>query len=308
MQPKFSVIIAVYNGAETIGRAIESVLTQTYPAHELIVVNDGSTDSTKSEVECFAGRVKYVYQTNAGVAAARNKGVENASGDWLAFLDADDLYYPDRLLWHAELINKEAELDFLTGDQEYRQPDGVLIRTSMKSTTAGQRMLDKAGDHRSVIMELGDFTAFIEDHFGDTHTLSLPRRTFVELGGYPVGFKVAEDVHLLIRLCAISKRVGVICEPMAVYYVHQQSATRKNPLESQRLSVETLETLSGELVGVPDQVLSGYQGRMRLARLNLAYALLKKGQRMKAIQAVLPSLWAQPGGQTMRDLISIIRG
>lgn len=301
-------IIAVYNGADTIGRAIESVLAQTHSAYEIIVVDDGSTDATKAEVDRFSGKVKYIYQPNAGVAAARNRGVECAGGDWLAFLDADDLYYPDRLLWHSEMICQHGDLDFLTGDQEYRKPSGELICTSMARTVAGKRMLQKADDDMCVIMELSDFSDFVEDHFGDTHTLSLPRQTFIDIGGYPVGYKIAEDVHLLIRLCAVSKRAGVICKPMAIYYVHEQSATRKNPLRSQEMSVETLKTLSGELDGAPAAVRRGYLARMRLARLDLAYALLKNGNRLKAINALLPSFWRRPGIRTMRDLLSIIRG
>src|ERR1051325_2823539 len=132
--PTISVVIPVYNGADTIARAIKSVLEQTYSPLECIVVDDGSTDDTGKVVASFGARVGYLRQANAGVSAARNAGVSRARGDWLAFLDADDWYYPDRLRWHANWIARDPSLDFLTGDYEYRQPDGGLISRSMPIT------------------------------------------------------------------------------------------------------------------------------------------------------------------------------
>ena len=95
--PSFSVIISVYNGAATLSRAIESVLVQSYPPAEIIVVNDGSTDDTEGVIAGFRDRVVGLCQANAGVSAARNAGATRATGEWLAFLDADDWYYRDRL-------------------------------------------------------------------------------------------------------------------------------------------------------------------------------------------------------------------
>ena len=306
--PSISVVIAVYNGAETIGRAIESVLAQTYPAQELIVVDDGSTDDTAAVVQSFGDRVRYVRQANAGVSAARNAGAAAAHGEWLAFLDADDWYTPDRLLRHARWIERDARLDFLTGDYEYRRPDGSLISRSLEITEAGKALLRKANGEREVVMESADFEAFIEDHFGDTHTLTVPRQTFLRLGGYPLGRAVCEDVNFLIRLCAISSRVGVVCEPMAVYLIHPNSATRADPLRSQRLTVEALLPLRDALRAAPAPVRRGYRGRLRRARLNLAYALLRRGARTEAIAAAWQSLAENPGAATLRNFASIVKG
>ena len=121
--------------------------------------------------------------------------------------------------------------------------------------------------------------AFIANHFGDTHTLTVPRSTFLELGGYPVGRAVCEDVNFLIRLCARSARIGVVCEPMAAYVIHPESATRSDPLRSQRLTVEALLPLRAALAGAPPFVRKGYRKRLSRARLNLAYALLRHHRR-----------------------------
>lgn len=306
--PAFSVIIPVYNGAATIARAIESVLAQNYAASEVIVVDDGSTDDTARVIDGFGHRIVSLRQSNAGVAVARNNGAKRATGEWLAFLDADDWYYPDRLRWHADWIARDSELDFLTGDYDYRRPDGSFIRRSMESTEAGARLLKKASGAREVVMEGDELEPFVENHFGDTHTLSIPRRTFTRLGGYPVGQAVCEDVAFLIRLCAMSRRVGVICEPMGVYLIRPDSATRSDPLRSQRLTVQALLALKKTLTGAPPAVKRGYRGGLRRARLNLAYALLKRGRGGEAIGAVVASLLEHRGLAALRDLASIARG
>ena len=306
--PAISVVIAVYNGGSTIRRAIESVLAQTYPAHEIIVIDDGSTDDTDVVVAEFGDRVRYLHQSNAGVSAARNAGAAAATGKWLAFLDADDWYYPDRLRWHAEWLSRDPGLDFLTGDYEYRRPDGSLISRSMENTQAGGALLGKAKGAREVIMELNEIAPFIENHFGDTHTLTVPRQTFLALGGYPPGRAVCEDVNFLIRLCARSRRVGVICEPMGVYLIHPKSATRTDPLRAQRLTVEALLPLKTELADAPRVIKQGYRGRLRRARLNLSYVLLRRGERVRAIGAVLASLLENPGLSTLRDVVSVAVG
>ncbi len=306
--PTFSVIMAVYNGAATIARAIESVLAQSYSPHELLVVDDGSTDGTAEAIGRFGSSVRYHHQTNAGVSAARNVGASMARGEWLAFLDADDWYYPDRLRLHAEWIAEDPALDFLTGDFDYRDSTGDLLRRSMESTEAGSRILQKSDPSEQAVMtsdELGDFVA---QHFGDTHTLSLPRSTFVELGGYPVGVRVCEDVQFLIRLCARSRRVGVICRPLGVYTIHSESTTRSDPLTAQRETVEALKPLSHMLENASPGIRKGLRERMRRSRLDHAVVLLRNGERGDAVRAVFPSMWEYPGWRGFRDVLSIVRG
>ena len=105
--PLISCIVPVYNGEKYVAEAIESMLAQTYRPLEVLVVDDGSTDGTASVVIQFGSRVSYVYQPNAGKAAARNHGIEKASGEFIALLDADDVWVPEKLtLQHQEFVRR----------------------------------------------------------------------------------------------------------------------------------------------------------------------------------------------------------
>jgi glycosyltransferase involved in cell wall biosynthesis len=309
MTPRFSVIIPAFNAAATLARAIESVRLQSWPAHEIIVVDDGSTDATADIARQFGAAVRLIQQTNRGVSVARNAGASAATGDWLAFLDADDWYAGDRLSLHAEWIAEDPRLDFLTGDYEYRDAAGGLLGTSMAQHESGRIMLAKAAGAVRVVMETpAEIAAFVADHFGDTHTLSVPRLRFVELGGYPTGFKVCEDVHFLTRLVASSGRIGVICQSLGVYVIHGGSATRRDPVAAQRENVRTLTDLARLAQRFPNPVRQGVAARMLSARYNLGCALSKSGQRVAAVKAVLPSLAMTPGWTSLRSLLSMLKG
>ena len=308
MTPRFSVVIPAFNAAATLAHAIESVRAQSWPAHEIIVVDDGSTDATAEIAAGFDG-VRLIRQQNSGVSVARNAGAAAASGDWLAFLDADDWYAPDRIKLHAGWIAEDAALDFMTGDYEYRDDTGTLLGTSMAQHESGRMMLNKAaGAARVVIETSAEIAAFVADHFGDTHTLSVPRARFIELGGYPTGYKVCEDVHFLTRLVAKSRRIGVVCQSLGVYVIHGGSATRKDPVAAQRENVRTLTDLSRLANNFPAPVRQGVAARMQSARYNLGCALSKSGQRIAAVKAVLPTMSARPNWRALRDILSMIRG
>jgi glycosyltransferase involved in cell wall biosynthesis len=104
VEPRISAIIPVFNRETTIARAIESVLGQTRPPVEILVIDDGSTDSTAAVVATYGEEVKYVFQPNAGASVARNRGVESATTPWVAFLDSDDYWLDDHIERMAEAI------------------------------------------------------------------------------------------------------------------------------------------------------------------------------------------------------------
>lgn len=301
---KVSVIIPAFNAESTLPRAIDSVLSQTLPPYEVIVVDDGSTDGTTDVAAAFEG-VRLVRQENRGVSAARNRGVELASGDWIAFLDADDYYYSRRLEDTATALAKVPDADFITGNFEYRTAEGELIRTSMEENALGRRLIAQAQEGIAV-MKKSDFREFVAAHFGDTHTLTLPRETFLALGGYDTSFHVCEDVHLLVRLCARSTCAAVITQPMAVYVIHDQSATRRDPVESQCQTVAAMKDVCVQLGEADTELQAGAKDALAAAYLDLSYALVKAGHRWQALRSALSSCLVRPRRQALQALLGIL--
>jgi len=139
--PTFSIVIPAYQAAETIGAALRSALAQTHPAHEIIVVDDGSTDDLDAALAPFADSITLVRKENGGSASARNAGAAVATGDFLAILDADDSYHPRRLEALAHLASARPDLDLITTDARFMagtEPVGSFLAHN-PFATSGQR-------------------------------------------------------------------------------------------------------------------------------------------------------------------------
>src|SRR5580692_1260134 len=107
MNPKVSVVIPTYNRATKVPVGIKSVLAQTFSDLEVIVVDDGSSDGTGQILsDIFGDRIRYIAQPNQGASVARNRGVEEARGEWVAFLDSDDIWEKDKLEWQFKALEQ----------------------------------------------------------------------------------------------------------------------------------------------------------------------------------------------------------
>lgn len=122
-----SVVIPTYNRARIVGEAVESALAQTYPPAEVIVVDDGSSDDTAAALEAFGGRIQYVRQENAGPAAARNTGIRHASGCFMAFLDSDDLWEPEKLSLQVHAFSGDPSLAVVSCLSRYVSFEGKTL-------------------------------------------------------------------------------------------------------------------------------------------------------------------------------------
>src|SRR5204862_4643563 len=123
----FSVAIAAYEAARTVAQAVESALSQTLPPLEVIVCDDGSTDDTEGVLSPYDDRIVFLRKENGGEASAKNACLRAASGDFVAILDADDVYFPERLEALGELAAARPALDILTTDA-FLELDGVRGR------------------------------------------------------------------------------------------------------------------------------------------------------------------------------------
>ena len=205
----FSVVIPTYQRERTVGRAVESAIAQTFPAEEIIVVDDGSTDNTQNLIRTFPS-VRYVRQEQAGSAAARNRGVQEACANWIAFLDSDDWWESDHLERIASAIEAtrgEADL--------YFDDTGAVMHT-----------FDGDGDglHVGSLWEMADFSpggtfALVPDASDWVLMPKQPmmlqssvirRESYVEVGGLWNLLPLRHDTHLFLRLglgraaCAVS--------------------------------------------------------------------------------------------------------
>jgi len=135
--PLVSIVIPAYNAAPFIAETLESALAQTHAHREVIVVDDGSTDDTESRVAPYLGRIRYVRQANAGAAAARNAGLRMAAGDYIAFLDADDVWQPEKLEIQLRVAARHPESCMIVCDGvdfgEYASTNERLLRGPLAS-------------------------------------------------------------------------------------------------------------------------------------------------------------------------------
>ena len=134
-EPTFSIVIAAYQAESTVAEAVSSALRQTYPALEVIVCDDGSTDGTAGVLNSFGGAITVIRQDNRGEAAAKNLAVRHARGDYVVVLDADDVFLPRRLEALAWLAMRHPDLDILATDAVV-EADGEPIRTGLPSGVA----------------------------------------------------------------------------------------------------------------------------------------------------------------------------
>ena len=202
---KFSIIIPLYNKAPYIRKALETVCAQTYRDYEIIVVNDGSTDNSAVVAEEYlrgTNGVPYtiVHQTNAGVAAARNHGVKQAKGEYIAFLDADDWWEPDYLARMAELIADYPQAGVYGCNYVYYKPGKTRVALNIPT---GYINYPKAYYEGSAMPIW-------------TGATIMPKTVLEEMGGFPLGIKLGED-FLLWAKTALHYKVAFLNEPLTYY-------------------------------------------------------------------------------------------
>lgn len=212
-RPLCSVVIPAYNVERYVAAAVESALAQTYEPVEVIVVNDGSTDGTAGALAPFTDRIVYIEQANSGVARARNRALSSASGEYVALLDADDLWVPDRLSLCIEAIERNPDELFVT-------TDAFLIAGEEPTTKRyyGDLVDESFPDHVDQLDALarGNFV-FI--------SVVARRSLFERAGPFDDRFPPSEDYDMWIRFALAGARAELIREPLAGYRVRPDSAS-----------------------------------------------------------------------------------
>lgn len=212
MDPRFSVIIPTYNRASTLIRSIRSVLDQTVPAWEIIVVDDGSSDNTWELVAKFP-QVRYHYQVNSGVCAARNQGAEIATGDWLIFLDSDD-----------ELVNTALE----------RICNFIFINNDNFNLIKGGYRRIKSNEMKDFIPTENLSQSFLSGSF------AVKKILFDQVGGYDDKLVFSENAEFHHRVLLSDRSIGYLGSVSLIYYesIGGGSKNIRNMIDSLTLILE----------------------------------------------------------------------
>ena len=203
--PRVSIIIPTYNCARYIGRALDSVCAQTYKDYEILVVDDGSTDDTKDVVMQYGRKVTYLYQQNRGVSAARNHAILKANGELLAYLDADDMWYPEKL---------ERQVAFLDVHQECGMVHSEMSVINEQDEILHLRFYEET--KRSVPQGYCVQQLLTRCHI-QTLTVVERRDTFDHVGGFDERLPIAQDYLHWIMIAAEGQALGYLAEPLGKY-------------------------------------------------------------------------------------------
>ncbi len=197
-RPRISVILPVYNGEAMLERALMSVFAQTYPAHEVIVIDDGSTDGTPGVMEKYAGRILAKRIHNSGPAGGRNEGIQWVTGDVVAFLDHDDIWFKNKLALQAEVFRKYPNVGFVCCDFAVRYPhmDFKLVKHFSVLWNRKEMNFDEP-------LKKNPFGLLLKEHFvGTASNVAVRKEVIDRVGLFNPKYKSSQDYDYWLR-CAL---------------------------------------------------------------------------------------------------------
>lgn len=221
--PLVSVIVPTYNCERFANEAISSILTQDYPNIEVIVVDDGSTDGTIDGLPHKNPRVKVMQQKNAGPAAARNRGAAVARGEFLAFLDCDDVWLPGKLTAQVQFLLHNPEVCLVHGNYLDWYPDEAGSYPPASSFASQYAPAPQATSDSGWA-----YTELLVSFVLCTSTVLMRREHFQRVGGFDESFRIGEDYDLWLRLSRIAPmhKLDRLC---ILYRKHGANVTSRPP-------------------------------------------------------------------------------
>ena len=222
---KISVIIPTYNRKKTLARAIQSVKNQSLSPFEILIIDDGSNDGTEGWVKENFQNIKYIYQNNHGVSSARNIGIENAYGDWVAFLDSDDEWLPNKLYKQVKAIESNPKMKFFHTNEIWIR-NGVRVNQMKKHKKYGGYIFEKCLD----ICRVSPSSVLIQ------------KEVFDNIGIFDESLRVCEDYDLWLRITSKYPVVFLDIPLIYKYGGHADQLSKVNDgIESYR--IQSLEKI-----------------------------------------------------------------
>jgi len=253
-----SVVIPSYNRYEVLQRALASVYAQTYKPKEVIIIDDGSTDKTSQILKLFPD-AKYYFQKNAGVSSARNRGIEKASYEWIAFLDSDDEWHRDKLQEHLELHLNKPELLMSYTDEKWMR-DAKEVKLAKKYAKVDKDIFSSSLSHCTIAPS----------------SAVMHKTLFESVGFFDETLEVCEDYDLWLRV-AIKHKIGLVDKKLITKYGGAEDQLSSKFWGMDRFRVVALEKLLRE--SVQEEITSTLYDKKEMIRSELLkkYTLLLKG-------------------------------
>lgn len=286
--PLVSIIIPTFNHRSYVCEAIDSCFLQTYSNIEVVVVDDGSTDGTGDMLrEHYGDRIRYFYQNNQGLSAARNTAVQSANGEYIHLLDADDMLLPTKISRSIEVFQKNPEVVLVYTQCHFVEADGkTIIPKEQPDLPAGDIFCELLCGPR------GDFIPQC--------TTLVKRQALLELGGFNVKLAAAEDWDMWLRLAARSP-FGVVNEPLSLYRV-LPSAMHTNRIRMQTARLQVIH-LARYYPGRERCLSSIEYDHLEAGRHHsLSMALWAEGYRAEARQHLRSAISLEPKTSAIRRL------
>lgn len=313
--PKVSIVTPTYNRSQYIDGLVRTVFAQTYPDFELIIVDDGSQDDTRAVVEkhiaAHPQRIRYFYQENQGSAAARNRGIREAKGEIIAFLDSDDEWFPE----------------FVT-----RVVNALAAGTHQWAVTAARKVtVDADGNEHDAVIETVDIqrhrelfdrelsvydSLIVGNYLGGASRVAATREALVSVGGFREDLRLSQDYELWLRLAKSGYRLAIINDPLVLYRKTLDSVTKTRYMDALRCGYKIMT------IYAPDAVRRDPGLNKLYARKFWDYAREihhhPHADRKLFIKCILRSLWFKgrhalfgkrlPDGDRRRTLLLSFRG
>lgn len=297
-QPVVSIIIPAWNAERYVKGAVDSALSQTYPNVEIVVVDDGSTDNTRELLQPYADakKIVYVYKENSGLAGARNTGIRNALGSYIALLDADDLFLPEKVEHQVAFLDGHPECDVSYCDIYHFWDDDPkqLLKLNYRYYS-GEEVLPN----------------LIRRHFVAPLTMVLRRSVFDRFGLFDETFRRSEDLEFLVRIAHGGARICFLDEILGKLRLRRTSNLQgfESQPEVKRTGLLVFERLREKLT--PDErgklEIDKYLSRYRL-KVGLAY--LENGNKRDALPFIEQSFGSFPFGgifyAVLRALLALV--
>ena len=277
-EPLVSVVIPAYNCAAYLGETLDSVLRQTYKHVEIIVCNDGSTDGTGEVAKTYRDSINYISQQNMGVSAARNSGLKIAGGEFVMFLDSDDLLAPEKLAEQVSYLTAHPEIGAVYCAWEFVDSNGTFIGEG------GASLKGNLLNH------------FMEWNIAPFHSYLFRMPAVREIGYFRQGIDGVEDWDFLIRLASTGTLFDVIEKPMVKYRMHGNNITRNSELMLAN-HIKMFDRLFEELE-FPREILEKREHLYFTLRVHACSELYRKREYRKAGELFNLAVKAYPEGIT----------